>query len=620
MKNEKQKRVTTVKRKPSADSTGPEIKDASLLKPYSKLVNNLPVPIFEMQIEVSHQFIDGITNRTASESASYFSRNPEQLERFLECMKLIYANKSVLTLYGAESIEELAAHIRRDGRDVMTFLATEVLPDILRNGHSKGKEKAITTIAGDKRHVVMEFHMPEDGKAPMLRVIGLIFDITERIRAEEALRESEEKYRILFEDSPIPLWEADFSLLKSYIDDLKKNSVDDFGRYLDEHPEEVLHCMQLMRIVDFNRNVVRLMRCNSREEVVQNFSVLFCPELLRTHKTGFTKLAEGETIFEDETINNTMTGDKLHVAFRLAVPRGYEDTWSEVLLSCLDITRLKNTESELNKAYDELKKAHDELEMRVEQRTAELKEANRKLVIEIEERIKLQKELQQINSELEDFSFMVSHEVKNNLLMMSRMLEVMMLKTELIPVYSKPLIENSDRLIKFVSNLLLMARAGRTTEIEGDADLGALVKKLFLRLKPDDLEAKLSVSDSFPPVPCDLQGMEQVFTNLICNAIQHRDMEKESLRLSLAYRLLEDNIEIIFGDNGCGVGSNNIPRIFEVAFSTKSTSGGFGFGLAIVRKIIEAHKGSIAVRSEGEGKGTEFILTLPRSSRRPEAQ
>jgi len=64
-------------------------------------------------------------------------------------------------------------------------------------------------------------------------------------------------------------------------------------------------------------------------------------------------------------------------------------------------------------------------------------------------------------------------------------------------------------------------------------------------------------------------------------------------------------------DNGRGIDSHVLPHVFDVTFTTQS-KGRFGFGLAIVKKLVEAHGGTVRVESEGPGMGASFVITLPR--------
>ena len=73
-------------------------------------------------------------------------------------------------------------------------------------------------------------------------MLGVSHDITERRLAQEALAESERRYRSLFEDSPVAMWEEDHSATKAYLEQLMASGVDDLASYLREHPDEYDHC------------------------------------------------------------------------------------------------------------------------------------------------------------------------------------------------------------------------------------------------------------------------------------------------------------------------------------------------------------------------------------------
>jgi signal transduction histidine kinase len=108
-----------------------------------------------------------------------------------------------------------------------------------------------------------------------------------------------------------------------------------------------------------------------------------------------------------------------------------------------------------------------------------------------------------------------------------------------------------------------------------------------------------------PTMLLDLDKIERVFVNIIKNAV---DAIPENGTLELTNRQGEEEVEFIFRDTGTGMSEQTIARIFTPLFTTKAK--GMGFGLAICKRIVEAHNGKIKVES-AVGKGTTFTVTLP---------
>jgi len=147
------------------------------------------------------------------------------------------------------------------------------------------------------------------------------------------------------------------------------------------------------------------------------------------------------------------------------------------------------------------------------------------------------------------------------------------------------------------------------------------VKKLILnalnfleyRIKKKAIKIQLAFSPNLPEIYGDMDQLEQVFTNLIVNAIEAMDV-KGILEITIQYLPEKDYLEISFKDNGRGIAPEDIDHIFEPFYTTKEAGKGTGLGLFVSYGIIEKHGGIIDVKSELE-KGTTFTIRLPVSYR-----
>ena len=139
--------------------------------------------------------------------------------------------------------------------------------------------------------------------------------------------------------------------------------------------------------------------------------------------------------------------------------------------------------------------------------------------------------------------------------------------------------------------------------------LVANVVKLICRQK--ELE-KLRIELNYDPEPVitcgDANQLQQVFLNMILNAI---DATAGGEKIEITTIRADNFVQIIIEDTGCGIAPENLDRIFEPFFSTKSPGKGTGLGLSICYGIIEEHKGKILASSNGIGKGTKFTISLP---------
>ncbi len=163
----------------------------------------------------------------------------------------------------------------------------------------------------------------------------------------EALRESEARYRRLFEDSPIAIWEEDLSVIKTYLDRLRQEGVEDFRAYFDQHSEEVIYYATLAEIVNINQTTLEMYQAGNKAEFFEGIGQIFGPETVETFKEEMIAIAEGKTRFSGQSIHRTLSGTKLYVTLSWSVVPGFEDTFSRVVVSIVDVTNYKRAEDNL---------------------------------------------------------------------------------------------------------------------------------------------------------------------------------------------------------------------------------------------------------------------------------
>lgn len=270
----------------------------------------------------------------------------------------------------------------------------------------------------------------------------------------------------------------------------------------------------------------------------------------------------------------------------------------------LEVTALAD---EFNRMAERLKELYDGLESKVEERTMELSEANRRL-----------KELDDLKSE---FVSITSHELRSPLSSMK--MGVSTVYNEVIGPLNeeqKLMLEianrNIDRLTKLTTDLLDLAKieAGQLDLELGEFDVAELAEDVVeanrSKAEHQGLLLKVESGDGLLLARCDRDRTYQVIQNLVSNALKFT----ESGGIAVRVERKDETILVAVTDTGRGIGPEALPTIFE-EFSqahadTQSEDKGTGLGLAISRGIVEAQGGEITVESE-PGKGSTFTLTLP---------
>jgi PAS domain S-box-containing protein len=233
-----------------------------------------------------------------------------------------------------------------------------------------------------------------------------------------------------------------------------------------------------------------------------------------------------------------------------------------------------------------------------------------------EERERLLKELETKNSELERFTYTVSHDLRSPLISVQGFAHLVREdleqgKTEdLAPLleYIETAAIKMDRLI---TDTLQLSRIGRVANPPEDVPFGALVQEAQEQTQEQikSRGVEVTVAEDFPAVHVDRMRIAEVLVNLITNSIKYMG-EQRHPKIDIGYRL--DGKETVFfvQDNGMGIDKSQHEKVFELFYKVDGSSNGTGAGLAIVKRITEVHEGRIWIESE-EGKGCTVCFTLP---------
>jgi signal transduction histidine kinase len=302
------------------------------------------------------------------------------------------------------------------------------------------------------------------------------------------------------------------------------------------------------------------------------------------------------------------------------------------VLNRMDTERQQATDS-LRRSSEQIQLLNGSLERRVAERTAELAEANRDLALK--------------NQENEMFVYSVSHDLRSplvNLQGFSKELDAVavdvktLLNKEGVPeavrTEATALLDGDvkqalhfiqtavGRLGSIIEALLRLSRVGRVEYQNVAVDMNALVTRIVESMSAGLYDAEVNVQvHELPPCVGDVGALEQLFANLLGNAVKYRDPARATvIEVGTVRDPATAGIHAYFvRDNGLGIPPSHQEKIFQ-AFKRAhpNVASGEGMGLAIVRRIVQRHGGAISVES-AEGRGSTFVVTLPAAAGNPPA-
>lgn len=228
-------------------------------------------------------------------------------------------------------LAQLLARIHEEDRSAFE----EMLALIMEHGGMDSRELRLLDPEGGIVWCVAIISEQLDEHQRRIGVLGSLRDISQEKLAAVALRESESRFRAIFDHSPVSLWEEDFSQVKGYLDMLRGQGVSDLEEYLLRHPETVQHCAQLTRIIDVNQAAIEMHRASDKADLLLNLENTFVEESYEAFARELLALWRGESRFKTEAVVKTLDGQVLPVNVLWTVEPGNEERLERVIVSVL---------------------------------------------------------------------------------------------------------------------------------------------------------------------------------------------------------------------------------------------------------------------------------------------
>ncbi|ELR73247.1 hypothetical protein C900_04758 [Fulvivirga imtechensis AK7] len=262
-----------------------------------------------------------------------------------------------------------------------------------------------------------------------------------------------------------------------------------------------------------------------------------------------------------------------------------------------------------------IRKQQEELRKLVDERTTELKRSNTELEYQKRELRKSAEVLKQRNNELDQFAYIVSHDLKAPLRAINHL--SVWIEEDLADKTHGDIQKNMNllrgrvfRMENLIDGILSYARVGKVEAKSEEVDLDKLVVEVIEILEVPK-KFTVSVKRKLPVVCINGTLMEQIFSNLISNAVKYHD--KPVGTITIDYQEDENYHTFSVTDNGPGIPKEFQEKAFAIfqTLEPKDSRESTGVGLAIVKKIITEYHGKIWIESE-RGKGTTFWFTIPK--------
>ncbi len=558
---------------------------------YKAFFNQSPLGITVEDYSGTKRAIDDLKSKGIKDFKAYFRANQDVFSVVAKGIRLIDANDTQIEMFETNSFEEYKTY--EETNDLSTEVAWYdfYLDEI--SAFANGQTTHIGEVSdlradGSKIEVRCVSRIIGETGNDWSTVVSVHEDNTERKQAVEKLRESEQRFRTLYQQSPSGVSLEDYSQVKRRIDQLARQGVKDFRAYFQEHDDELLDLVMDIRLLDANQSLIEMVGCSSFEEFKKydgDFEFWKDSGWRDFYIGEFVALAAGKLTHTGVYEDTMITGTPILIQCSSRVVSGHEDNWSEIITTHEDITELKNIERRLREA------------------TEIAKEANRAK---------------------SEFLANMSHELRTPLNAVIGFSQA--LQTEVFgsvgsasnKEYVNIINGSGSHLLRIIGDILDLSKieAGEDAIEEETIDVGEIMDECRQMMSERASKKRLSflveTQNKISSLLADRLKVKQILLNLLSNAIKFTP-EGGTVKIDVS-RIDDNSMLFSVRDTGIGIAPKDIETVIEpfaqVGTANTRSHEGTGLGLALVKSLTELHGGTLTLQSE-LGVGTVVRIRFP---------
>jgi PAS domain S-box-containing protein len=341
-------------------------------------------------------------------------------------------------------------------------------------------------------------------------------------------------------------------------------------------------------IMSWNPAAERLLGYTAAEAIGQNIRLIIPHDRWAEEDEVLARIGRGERVDHFETIRRAKDGKLLNISLTVSPVRDRSGRIVGASKVARDITDRKRAEAELERLLASEKQ--------------------------------LRRQAEEANRLKDEFLAVVSHELRSPLNAITGWASLLLMRQldDRTKHAIETILRNAQTQTQLVADLLDVSRivTGQLRLSVRSFRLIPVIEAAIEVVRPasdaKSIRIETILDPSAGPIAGDPDRMQQIFWNLLSNAVK---FTPKGGRIQVRLQRINSHVEVVVTDTGRGVDPKLLPFIFERFrqgdSSTTREHGGLGLGLAIVRHLVELHGGVVNAYSEGQGKGTEFILQLP---------